>query len=130
MSKKKLIVDRYNPNIYPWDLYVVKNFTVDQVAKLFNLDKNLLKGAWDGITITGVKYKNSTDTCTLVLLDAEALRKKDIYYKINTCSHEAQHYVLDVMGSIGNENYYADTQEPYCYLLGWATECIYRTLIK
>lgn len=128
-NKKKLIVDHYSPKIYPIDLYVVKNYTVDDIKRLFNLTENDLSGTWDALTISGVKYKND-DTDSVVILLSECLCKnKDMSYKINTCSHEALHYTTDLMVSIGHK-LTPNEQEPYCYLQGWATECVYNTLIK
>lgn len=80
-------------------------------------------------TICGVRCKDTNEYCCVVLLSNKTTKSKDKVDQVDTCSHEAGHYVLHLMEYIGNERYQGN-QEPYCYLLGWATGCIYRTLIK
>ena len=43
-SKKKLIVDQYNPNIYPFKLYVVKNYSMNDLKKLFDITEKDVEG--------------------------------------------------------------------------------------
>lgn len=131
MSKKKLIVDQYDPIIYPWKLFVVKNYLGNKkLKKLFDLtDEEINDDSEYAITIFGAHLKSTNEVCCVVLLSDKTIKSKDKVDQIDTCSHEAGHYVLHLMECIGNERY-TGNHEPYCYLLGWATGCIYRTLIK
>lgn len=128
-SKKKLIVDQYNPNIYPFKLYVVKNYSMNDLKKLFDITEKDIEGSWDALTIFGIKYKDEKEASCVVLLSDKIIKSKDTLDKLDTCAHEALHYVIDLMEEIGNMCSYA-TSESYCYLQGWATKCIYRTLVK
>ena len=56
--------------------------------------------------------------------------KRDIEVDlINTCCHEATHVIMDIYAHIG-ETIGTDRQEVFAYSVGWAAECIYKTLTK
>lgn len=46
---------------------------------------------------------------------------------INTISHEAGHVAIRIYQHM-SQNILPDSSEPFCYLLGWAAECIYKTI--
>ena len=131
MSKKKLKVDQYDPQIYPFKLYVVKNYTEADVKKLFNITPEELEGDDHrcATTIFGVQYKNNNECSCVVLLSSKTMKCRDLAENVDTCAHEALHFVIHTMECIGTECS-STTSEAYCYLLGWATKCIFRTLIS
>ena len=49
---------------------------------------------------------------------------------VNTCAHEALHVCMRIYSKIGEEVFKDDSNESLAYLLGWVTECIYKTLTK
>jgi hypothetical protein len=133
MSKKKLIVDKYDPQIYPYPLYVAKNYTNKELMKRFDLtEEELLNNEESDFAYTywGVKHKPDMEWCCLVLLTSKSVKCKDKFENVDTCAHEALHYVLHLMETIGNTQPWNKSHEPYCYLQGWATKCIYTTLCK
>lgn len=46
---------------------------------------------------------------------------------INTISHEAGHVALRIYQHM-DQDICQCSPEPFCYLLGWAAECIYKTI--
>ena len=127
--KKKLIVDRYENEIYPnATLYVVKNGTYENLKKTFNLEKDEFDGNYDACLFSGVKNLPKDETCYVVLLD-NSMIKRDALYKLGVCTHEAMHYVIRLMTDI-EMKINVVTGEACCYLQEWATKCIYRTLSK
>jgi hypothetical protein len=46
---------------------------------------------------------------------------------IDTVSHEAGHVALRIYQHMDQDVCFC-SQEPFCYLLGWAAECIYKTV--
>lgn len=46
---------------------------------------------------------------------------------INTVSHEAGHVALRIYQHM-DQDICQCSPEPFCYLLGWAAECIYKTI--
>lgn len=132
MSKKKSTIDKYDPKIYPYPLYVSKNCTNKELMKHFDLTEAELVNDEDldfAYTYWGVKHKPDMDWCCLVLLTSKSVKCKDKFENVDTCAHEALHYVLHLMETIGNTKPWK-SHEPYCYLQGWATKCIYNTLVK
>lgn len=133
MSKKKSIVDKYDPQIYPYSLYVAKNCTNKELMKHFDLTESELLNDEESdfaYTYWGIKHKPDMEWCCLVILTSKSVKCKNKFENVNTCAHEALHYVLHLMESIGNTQPWNKSHEPYCYLQGWTTECIYTTLCK
>jgi hypothetical protein len=60
MSKKKLIVDQYDPIIYPWKLFVVKNYLGNKkLKKLFDLtDEEINNDSDYATTIFGIRQRH------------------------------------------------------------------------
>ena len=135
MKNKKSIIDTYYLEIY--DVYLVvanKYTTLEELKKLYvysdgvELTDEILKGQ----CTTSTCYRKEDNTCAvLVKYNTEGThtsknRKTDF---INTCGHEGTHVALDIYEMI-SQNVCFCTPEPFCYLVGWATECIYKTLVK
>ena len=135
-KSKKKIIDTYEC-LYPVELVVANGFvTLEDLQKLYTyVDKSELSGEIidesSNATTTPVIRKSDDKACILVKYINNTCSKK-MDKKVNlisTISHEAGHVTLDIYEYI-NQHVCNCSPEPFCYLLGWATECIYKTLNK
>lgn len=133
---KKSIIDTYS-SIYPIDLVVANEYaTLEQLQKLYTYtDYSELTDEIIGIesnaTVTKVIRKSDDKLCCLVKYNNNTCSKfvdKREHY-ISTISHEAGHVTLDIYEYI-DQPICNCSPEPFCYLLGWVTQCIYKTLKK
>ena len=133
-TSKNSIMDTYS-TIYFVDIVVAnKNVTLEELKELYiypdgvELDGDLLDG--DATTSTVIR-KSDNKACVLVKYNHPCkivgLNKSADF--INTISHEATHIALDIYEYI-HQNVCFCSQEPFCYLQGYAAECIYKTLTK
>lgn len=130
-NKTKSIIDHYSTAIYPVDLYVSKNSNYKELSKIFDdiTEKDVEDTDNWATTIFGAKLKGTDDNVCLIILHDKTLKSKDKPEVIDTLSHEALHYVIDLMEYIG-QPLVRQASESLCYLQGWATKCIYKTLVK
>jgi len=135
MKDKKSIIDIYYLELYQVYLVVANKYTtVKQLSKKYVycndevLDDRILNGlattskCFDiktGAKVVLVKYNKDSSV--------KGINKK--VDRINTIAHEATHVALDIYENLDQDICYC-TPEPFCYLVGWATECIYKTLTK
>lgn len=135
-SKTKSIIDTYS-NMYPVDLVVANKYTtLEELQKLYTyidgqeLDDEIISEG-SNATTTKVIRKHDHKCCVLVKYNnnvcSKFVNKKEHY--ISTISHEAGHVVLDIYEYI-DQCICNCSPEPFCYLLGWVTQCIYKTLSK
>ena len=135
-NKKKAHIDTYE-TIYSVDLVVAnESATLEQLKKLYKysdseeLDDFITDAVCsmsrcirktDGKAICLVKYNHPSSYLK---------SKQDIDVDlINTCCHEACHVMLHIYDHIG-EAVDTNRQEVFAYNVGWAAECIYKTLTK
>lgn len=133
-KNSRAIIDTYE-TVYYVDLVVANRYTtLEQLKKLYcysdgvELDEEILQG---DCTTTPVTRISDNKSCCLV--------KHNQYTKIksipktedliNTVSHEAGHVVLDIYSHM-NQQICNCSSEPFCYLLGYITVSIYKTLTK
>lgn len=130
--KKKSRIDTY-ATIYYVDLVVANSSTtLDELKKLYTysdgqeLDDFIMKN--DCTTNTIIRKSDDKD-CILVKYNhhthIKGVNLKDDY--INAIGHEAGHVVLEIYDHM-HQNVCQCSQEPFCYLLGWVTECLNKTL--
>jgi len=128
------IIDTYT-TIYFVDIVVANEYTtLEELKKLYTymdkeeLDDCILNGQ---CTVSTVKRKSDKVDCILVKYNHDITNPNiDIEAdRINTISHEATHVALDIYEAI-NQNVCFCSPEPFCYLVGYAGECIYKTLNK
>ena len=134
-KKSKYIVDEYYSDIYQVKLVVAnRHCTIEQLRKRYiepnnvELEDDILVGL---ATTTKCYDKKTGEFCILVKYNHDSSVKtidKKLDF-INTCSHEATHVALDIYELIGQDICFC-TPEPFCYLQGWAMQCIYKTLTK
>lgn len=134
IKNKKSIIDTYT-TIYFVDIVVANEYTtLEQLKELYTysdgteLDDRIMScdcttstctRKSDGKNISLVKYNHESNIKSI---------DKDIDF-INTISHEAGHCALDIYEHI-HQDICNCSPEPFCYLLGYITECIYKTLKK
>lgn len=136
MKNKKAIVDIYHCEMYNVYLVVANRYaTLEQLKKKYTysngeeLDDFILNGIATTVTCTDRKTNNKV---ILVKYNhdntSKSVNKRTDF--VNTVSHEATHVALDVFCCIINQKISTDCSEPFCYLQGWAAECIYKTWTK
>lgn len=129
-TKKKPIIDKYDPVIYPRLLYVCKNCTEKDINNRFVgrggeyivLDDNFFM-----FTIAATEKKTGK-YCVLVIIDDSTFKEK-LEDQVSHCAHEADHVNFSICEDIGL-NIPTSAQEASAYLSGWATKCIFSTLKK
>lgn len=128
------IVDTYN-TIYEIDLVVANiDTTLEELKKTYCYSDGveLDSAITDGYATTSCCINKKTNKQSILVKHNKQSDIKGEDKKIaliNTCAHEAVHVFLDIHRSIG-EGVCLECQEPTAYFIGWATECIYKTLTK
>ena len=131
--KNKKRIDTYKNDIYFADLVVANEYVkLEDLKKLYiysdevELDNFIMEGSATTSTIT---RKADNAPCILVKYNRPTKVKSvnKTLDLINTVSHEATHVAMDTYSFI-HQNIYDTSSEPFCYLVGWASECIYKTL--
>ena len=135
MTKKKYI-DIY-PTIYRVDLVVANEaVTLKDLQKKYTyvdgteLDENITA---DCIASTSTCRDKETGKYIILVKYVADTKVKGIDKKLDlldTAAHEATHVCMRIYSKIGEDVYKDDSNELLAYLLGWATECIYKTLKK
>lgn len=129
----KSIIDVYS-TIYDIDIVVAnRHTTVEQLNKVYcTVNHEDLTDCEGAIAYTERVYDRKTDkTCIIVryVHDYEPAKDKKLDL-IRTASHEALHVCMDIYSKIGEDVYKNDSNELFAYLIGWITECIYKTWTK
>lgn len=136
MKNKKAIIDIYYCEIYNVYLVVAnKHTTLEQLKKKYiysdgvELDDYIM----DGIATTSTCTDKKTNNKVILVKYNHDSTSKTVDKKadfVNTVSHEATHVALDIFGCIIDQKVCLECSEPFCYLQGWAAECIYKTWTK
>lgn len=130
MKKKKAIIDKYDPVIYPRLLYVCKNCTEKDINKLFvgrGGEYIRLGDSYFMYTVPAIN-KKTNKYVVLVIIHDDAV-KESIEDQVNYCAHEADHVNFSICDDI-DLSIPTSAQEASAYLTGWATKCIFTTLKK
>ena len=134
MKKHKSIIDTYE-TLYQIDIVVANKYsTVEELKKKYKYsnDTPLDDFITTGICTTSVVNRLSDNkTCILIKYNHDTKIKSldPVLDFINTVCHESGHVTLEIYRAIG-QDVCPCSQEPFCYLLGFAAECIYKTLKK
>lgn len=129
-KKEKKIIDTYDPIIYPRELVVTKNVTLQDLRKRFTFRSgDMLSDEYDPEGNTYTCFVTDTKTGKYIVLVNIGYKQKDMSGYINDIVHEAEHVKCSIFDNIGLPNT-IDSQEADAYLVGWAAECIYKTLTK
>lgn len=128
----KSIIDVYE-TIYNVDLVVANKYTtIKQLNKVYSdLNKEDLTDG-DCVAYTEKGYNRKTNKPVIIVryihdCSWAADKKVDL---INTAAHEALHVCMYIYSKIEEDVYKNDSNELFAYLIGWVTECIYKTWTK
>lgn len=131
---KKGIVDRYYCELYDTYLCVAnKDATLSQIRKYVKwpdgeeFDEPMDSGA--AKTFYTLTDKETDADAILVKYNSNTQNKKvdKVIDRVGIASHEATHVALLIYQLLG-QNVSFESQEPFAYLVEWATECIYKTI--
>lgn len=129
-KKEKKIMDVYDPVIYPRRLVVTKNITLQDLRKRYkSRSGNELSDDFNPEKYTYTYNAMDIKTNEFIVLVNIGYKQKEMCEYINDIAHEAEHVKCSIFDDIGLPNT-TDSQEADAYLVGWATKCIYKTLIK
>jgi hypothetical protein len=133
-TKNKSIIDVY-PTIYNVDIVVANKYTtIKQLNKRYSdVDNQDFTDDSSCIAFTDIGYDKKTGKAVIIIKYNHPCEVKDVDKRldlVNTCAHEALHVCMKIYSKIGENVYKDDTNELFAYLLGWVTECIYKTLTK
>jgi hypothetical protein len=128
----KSIIDVY-PTIYNVDLVVVNKYTtIEQLNKVYcDVNKEDLTDS-TSIAYTERGYNRKTNRPVIIVRYVKSAewvedKKADL---VNTAAHEALHVCMTIYSKIEEDVYKNDNNELFAYLIGWITECIYKTWTK
>lgn len=131
---KNSIIDTYS-TIYYVDIVVANKYTtLDQLKELYTYNNNeeLDDNIMQPLCTTSTCIRKS-DNKSVVLIkynkDSDIKGINKILDLINTVCHEAGHAVLDIYDHMG-QSVCNCSSEPFCYLLGYIAESIYKTLTR
>ncbi len=131
MKNKKSIIDKYYNDVYYITLVVANKYTtLEQLKKKYTyydgevLDEDIIKTSACTAKCKDIK----TGRYCIIVKFNETVKDAKLWFT-NTAAHEATHVALDIYELIQQEVCFCSS-EPFCYLVGWATECIYKTLTK
>ncbi len=135
--KKKQVIDKYiEPIFSSGTIYVIKNADIDYLTKRFDYEdgnpnefKDSLKDFiehCEGFTYYGVIEKSTNHYVILILLNPSNKDKSRI---INTMAHESLHAAFRML-EYNILSLDSSTNELFANLVGWITECCYKTYYK
>lgn len=130
---KKGIIDVYS-TIYNVDIVVANKYaTMKQINKLYETVDHKDFEDDDSLAFVQPGYNKKTNKAIILVKHCNDYNILGIDKKvdlINTCAHEALHVCMRIYSKIGEDVFKDDSNELFAYLLGWVTECIYKTLTK
>lgn len=136
--KKKQVIDKYiEPIFSSGTIYIIKNMDVDYLAKRFNykcvnndeFKQDLIesKDSSEGTTCYYVVENSTGLYVILILLNPKFLYKKPEI--INLMAHESLHAAFRML-DLNSISLDSSTNELFANLVGWITECCYKTYYK
>lgn len=131
---KNSIIDTYT-TIYFVDIVVANKYTtLEELRELYTYsDGALLDDSIITPDCSCLTCKRISDNKDVILIkynrDSSIKGIDKTIDLINTVCHEAGHATLDIYAHMGQDVCNCSS-EPFCYLLGYIAECIYKTLTK
>ena len=128
-------IEVYKCDIYSCDLVVANQYTtLEELRNKYRYcdGEELTDDVIAGEASTSRCVDKETNECVILVKFNHNTKVKGVNKTlnfINTISHEASHVALDIY-ELCNQNICFCSPEPFCYLQGWACECIYKTLKK
>ena len=133
-KKNKSAIDTYQ-TIYNVDIVVANKYTtLKQINTLYESVEHKPFEDYDSdIAYTAIGYNKKTNKPIILVRyvrDSKVTNTDKKLDLINTCAHEALHVCMDIYAKIGEKVFEQDSNELFAYLIGWVTECIYKTWTK
>ena len=133
MKDKESIIDTYS-TIYYVDIVVCKYTTIEQLRELYDYsDTEELGEDITHFECSTTRCRRKSDNKDIILVcynhDSRIVGTNKKLDLINTITHEAGHVALDIYAHM-QQDICQCSSEPFCYLLGYIGECIYKTLTK
>lgn len=131
---KKSIIDTYS-TIYYVDIVVANKYTtLDQLKELYIYsDGTELDNKITSCECTSSTCIRKSDNKSVILIkynsDCKIVGTNKKLDLINTICHESGHAALDIYDHM-RQSVCNCSPEPFCYLLGYIAECVYKTLTK
>lgn len=133
-KKNKSVIDTYQ-TIYNVDIVVANKYTtIKQINKQYEtINHQPFEDSDVALAWTDIGYDKKTNKPIIIVKhekdsDVTTVDKKiDL---VNTCAHEALHVCMNIYSKIGEKVFEQDSNELFAYLIGWVTECIYKTWTK
>ena len=130
----KSVIYEFDPVIYPTRLWVCKKPSTEDVAELFypfNNDSERVDSFGDVFEYNAGEYANTVivgnkKTCMRGCLVSIFLPGG---CGAGVCAHEALHYIAYLSEQFDIPLGDFDKSEPLAYLVQWATNCIWSTLV-
>ena len=131
-NNKKSRIDTYN-TIYNVVLIVANQYsTIEEIREIVEytngdeIEDNILEGC---ANVSLCRRKSDKQDAILVKYNhgVGIVGVDPTLDFINTISHEAGHVALRIYQHM-EQDVCQCSHEPFCYLLGWAAECIYKTV--
>lgn len=110
-------IHQFDPQIYPRLLWVV--IGERKAAPLLDTFEELQDMDESAIATTQQVYCPKQKRAGILI----RFENKDAARNHQYVSHEATHAALDIFNYIG-ATVDAENQEPFCYLVGWISECV------
>lgn len=134
-KNSRAIIDEYYNETFRVKLAVANmHATLKQLQKryIFPSGKELNDDILQGCATASCCYDIKTNEDVILVkhnayTDNKRRDKKAAF--IEVMAHEATHVALDIYDLISQQLCF-NSPEPFCYLVGWATECIYKTWTK
>lgn len=133
-KKNESAIDTYQ-TIYNVDIVVANKYTtLKQINTLYESVEHKPFEDYDSdIAYTAIGYNKKTNKPIILVRyvrDSKVTNTDEKLDLINTCAHEALHVCMNIYTKIGEKVFEQDSNELFAYLIGWVTECIYKTWTK
>lgn len=125
MAKRKPTIHYFANEQFPRRLWIVRDAPYEWIKERFNgIDGDELteysKDDAKAVTYPEIMHTQSHEYGILINI-------LDNRMTVSDCAHEAGHFVLSLYQAIGEE-VNLNNQEVFCYLLGYATDCLYQVV--
>lgn len=124
-KSKETIIHEFACEIFPRKLWVVKKPPHGWLEKHFQTIDGEKLHEYSNKEAMAVTYKEIRNINTNKFGILIVLLENNI--SISVCAHEATHFAMGLYAAIG-EDISTDYQEVMAYLVGYATDCIYKVV--
>lgn len=131
---KKKRKDKYTINVYGTELHVLINYTdADIKAEYIQYSKEEitedLTDVLDGKGMQWGMLRDKSSKARVTIININTSYIETIPDLVNTMAHEAYHAAMCIT-RFADIEYSSEGEEAYAYLIGYITECVYKTVFK